>query len=145
MSSSSSHATVTYTSISSDLDSLPWGFPLISESDHEAPEAAPQSPEHAPPSHVPAPVYPKYLAPSDDEPIENDPEMHPVDYPTDEEDAKESTEDEEEEDHLAPADSALLVSDSIPSAEETKPFETDESVTPPNEAWTEYVSGDVTS
>ncbi|GKA74765.1 hypothetical protein Tco_0781067 [Tanacetum coccineum] len=135
MSSSSSHATVTYTSISSDLDSPPWGFPLISESKHEAPEAAPLSSEQAPPSPIPAPVYLEYLDPFDDEvptegqplhtdasptisspvciaisdPIEDDPEkdpeMDPVDYPTDE-DEKESTEQEEE--HLAPTDSANL-------------------------------------
>ncbi|GKD61393.1 hypothetical protein Tco_1298902, partial [Tanacetum coccineum] len=41
-------------------------------------------------------------------------------------------EDEDEEEHLAPADSTLSVPDSVSSAEETKPFETDESAaTPP--------------
>ncbi|GJX88112.1 hypothetical protein Tco_0340126 [Tanacetum coccineum] len=45
MSSSPSHATVTYTSMSSDNDVPSWGIPLMDayESDPEAPEAAPQS------------------------------------------------------------------------------------------------------
>ncbi|GKF83961.1 hypothetical protein Tco_0248859, partial [Tanacetum coccineum] len=47
----------------------------------------------------------------------------------------EADDDEEEEEHLAPADSivvALLATDQAPSAEETEPFETDESAaTPP--------------
>nr|GFD40969.1 hypothetical protein [Tanacetum cinerariifolium] len=47
--------------------------------------------------------------------------------------------DEEEEEHPAPADSivvALTVADHAPSAEETKPFETDESAaTPPHPAY----------
>ncbi|GJZ28187.1 hypothetical protein Tco_0572834, partial [Tanacetum coccineum] len=47
----------------------------------------------------------------------------------------EADDDEEEEEHLAPADSvvvALPATDQAPSAEETKPFETDESAaTPP--------------
>ncbi|GKA22226.1 hypothetical protein Tco_0708188, partial [Tanacetum coccineum] len=47
MSSSSSHATVTYTSVSIDNDLPPWGFHLIKP---EAPESPPQSPEEAPPS-----------------------------------------------------------------------------------------------
>ncbi|GKF31224.1 ribonuclease H-like domain-containing protein, partial [Tanacetum coccineum] len=75
----------------------------------------------------------------------------PVDYPADggddgddEEGSSEDDEDddmdikaddEEEEDHLAPADFivvALPATDQAPSAEETKPFETDESAaTPP--------------
>ncbi|GJS08051.1 hypothetical protein Tco_0364847 [Tanacetum coccineum] len=124
MSSSSSHATVTYTS----------------------------SPKKAPLSHVPALEYPEYLALSDDdilaedqplpadasptacspgymvdsEPIEDDlkevPEMDPVDYPSD----------EEEEEPSASTDPALPIPDSIPSSEETEPFKTDEfAATPP--------------
>ncbi|GJS13094.1 hypothetical protein Tco_0407566 [Tanacetum coccineum] len=43
-----------------------------------------------------------------------------------------SSNDDEEEEHLAPADSALYVPDSVPSSEETEPFETGESAaTPP--------------
>ncbi|GJT75655.1 hypothetical protein Tco_1042380 [Tanacetum coccineum] len=78
----------------------------------------------------------------------------PVDYPADgrdddeddndddssrddanDEDEEEAFDEEEEEEHLAPADStaaASLVVDPIPFAEETEPFETDESAaTPP--------------
>ncbi|GJW64944.1 hypothetical protein Tco_1331930 [Tanacetum coccineum] len=64
MSSSSSHATMTYTSISTDSDLPPWGFHLIKP---EAPESAPQSPEQGPLLPVPTPEYPKYLASSDDD------------------------------------------------------------------------------
>ncbi|GKF18975.1 hypothetical protein Tco_0063893 [Tanacetum coccineum] len=77
MSSSPSHATVTYTSMSSDNDVPSWGIPLMDayESDPEAPEAAPQSPDQAPLSPAHAPVYPEYHAPSDDdlEPAEAQP------------------------------------------------------------------------
>ncbi|GJV05197.1 putative reverse transcriptase domain-containing protein [Tanacetum coccineum] len=83
---------------------------------------------------------------------DEDPEEDPVDYPADggddgddedeplEEDEDddvdmEADEDEEEEEHPAPADSvvvALPATDQAPSAEETEPFETDESAaTPP--------------
>ncbi|GKE66833.1 hypothetical protein Tco_1520994, partial [Tanacetum coccineum] len=83
---------------------------------------------------------------------DEDPEEDPVDYPADggynsddEEGSSEDDEDddidieaddeEEEEEHLAPVDSvvvALPTTDQASSAEETEPFETDESVaTPP--------------
>ncbi|GJS92367.1 hypothetical protein Tco_0799335 [Tanacetum coccineum] len=81
---------------------------------------------------------------------EEDPEEDLADYPTDggddgddedessnddEDDDVDIEEDEEEEEHPAPADStavALPTVDQAPSAEETKPFETDESAdTPP--------------
>ncbi|GKB96238.1 hypothetical protein Tco_0982375, partial [Tanacetum coccineum] len=74
MSSSESHATVTYTSISSDLD--PWRFQWVSDAEPPSPEAASQSPEQAPPSpdYVLGPEYPEYVAPSDDEiPVEDQP------------------------------------------------------------------------
>ncbi|GJT47735.1 hypothetical protein Tco_0973892 [Tanacetum coccineum] len=159
MSSSSSHATITYTSVATDSDLPPWGFYLIKP---EAPESVPKSPQEAPPSHVPAPAYPEYLAPSNDEvpvkdqllptdasptidspgyivdskPIKDDfkedPKMDPIEYNVDEEE-EEPSNDEEEEEHLALADSALLVPDFVPSSEETEPFETDESAaTPPS-------------
>ncbi|GKE58319.1 hypothetical protein Tco_1497504, partial [Tanacetum coccineum] len=68
-----------------------------------------------------------------------DPEEDPADYPADEgddddeeEEKEASKEDDEEEGHLAPVDSTLPAIDSVPSVEETKPFETDESAaTPP--------------
>ncbi|GKC16370.1 putative reverse transcriptase domain-containing protein [Tanacetum coccineum] len=148
MSSSSSHAIVTYTSVSTDSDLQPWGFHLI---EPEAPESAPQSHKEAPPSPVPAPAYPEYLVPSDDEapaedqplladasptvdspgyiadskPIEDDfeedLEMDPVDYANDDEEEEEesSDNDEEEEEHLALADSLLPIPDYVSSSEET--------------------------
>ncbi|GKG44793.1 hypothetical protein Tco_0486231, partial [Tanacetum coccineum] len=75
-------------------------------------------------------LSPGYIV--DSEPIEDDfeedPEMDQVDSDVDEEEEEDPFEDEdeeeEEEDHLAPTDSALSVPDSVPSAEETEPFET---------------------
>nr|GFB56646.1 hypothetical protein [Tanacetum cinerariifolium] len=86
--------------------------------------------------------------PDDDD--NKDPEEDPVDYPADggddDDDEEESSEDEEddemdveadeeEEEHPAPADSVVVAptaADQAPSAEETEPFETDESAaTPP--------------
>ncbi|GJR92512.1 hypothetical protein Tco_0264686 [Tanacetum coccineum] len=120
----------------------------------------PEEPEQAPPlpDFIPEPDYPEFMPPEDevlpaeehplpvaasptadssgyvpesdpeDDPEEDndeDPEEDPADYPGD----------EEEEEHPAPADStaiALPIVDHVPSAEETKPFETDESAaTPP--------------
>ncbi|GKB94979.1 hypothetical protein Tco_0981116 [Tanacetum coccineum] len=163
MSSSESHATVTYTSISSVERS--WSIPAMDPYE----EAALQALEQAPPSpdYVPGFEYLEYLAPSDDEiPVEDQPipadasptalspgyvadsdpeddpeedlEEDPADYPVDEGDDEEEEEsseddddDDEEEEHLAPADFTLHVIDSVPSAEETEPFETDESATTP--------------
>ncbi|GJR68033.1 hypothetical protein Tco_0014098, partial [Tanacetum coccineum] len=52
--------------------------------------------------------------------FEKDPEIYPVDYATDEEEEEESSDDDdEEEEHLASADSALPIPDSVPSVEET--------------------------
>ncbi|GKA12440.1 hypothetical protein Tco_0691986 [Tanacetum coccineum] len=125
----------------------------------EAPEEAPQSPKQAPLSrdYVHGPEYPVedqplpddasptalspgYVADSDpEEDSEEDLEEDPADYPADggDDDEEESSKDDDddddgEEEHLAPADSTLLASDSVLSAEETEPFETDESAaTPP--------------
>ncbi|GKE37137.1 hypothetical protein Tco_1460542, partial [Tanacetum coccineum] len=124
-------------------------------------EAYESEPE-APLPQVHAPEDPKYLAPSDDdialaedqplpaslislspgyiadsELIEDDIEenlkMDLVDYVDEEEEPfEDEDEEEEEEEHLALFDSILSVPDSVPSAEETEPFETDESAaTPP--------------
>nr|GEZ11362.1 hypothetical protein [Tanacetum cinerariifolium] len=102
----------------------------------------PEEPELAPPSpdYVPGPEY-------DDD--DEDPEEDPVDYLAnggdDDDDEEESSEDDddddmdieadEEEEHPAPADSVVVAStaaDQALSAEETEPFETDESAaTPP--------------
>nr|GEW91300.1 putative reverse transcriptase domain-containing protein [Tanacetum cinerariifolium] len=131
-----SSSTVTYTSISSDSDLPPWGFHLMSNVKPQSPKAALRSSEQAPPSpdYALGLEYPKYLAPCDDEiPVEDQPQ--PADasliiggvlrgFEDDKED--------EEEEHLAPADSILPAIDFVPSARETKPFETDESTaTPP--------------
>ncbi|GJQ93631.1 putative reverse transcriptase domain-containing protein [Tanacetum coccineum] len=114
----------------------------------------PQSPP--PPDFVPEPVYPELYPKSDpEEDLEEDDnedlKEDPADYPTnggddgddedepsdDDEDEEVDIEadDEEEEEHPAPADSttvALPAIDQAPSAEETEPFETDESAaTPP--------------
>ncbi|GKD62248.1 hypothetical protein Tco_1299757, partial [Tanacetum coccineum] len=128
------------------------------------PEYMPQEDEVFPAEEQPLPAAasptaqsPDYVLESDpeadpEEDDDEDPEEDPVDYPADEgddgDDEDESSEDdedddevdieandEEEEEHPAPADStvvALPAADQAPSAEEKKPFETDESVaTPP--------------
>nr|GEZ14260.1 reverse transcriptase domain-containing protein [Tanacetum cinerariifolium] len=102
------------------------------------------------PEYVPEFDFEAHSEDDDDE----DPEEDPVDYPADEgddgDDEEESSEDdeddedddmdveakeEEEEEHPAPADSVVVAptaADQASSAEETEPFETDESaVTPP--------------
>nr|GEV00158.1 reverse transcriptase domain-containing protein [Tanacetum cinerariifolium] len=122
----------------------------------------PEEPEQAPPSpvYVPSPEHaddeivtkdqpyaedasptaqpPEYVPESDleahpDDDDDEDPEEDPVDYPDDDMDIEAN--EEEEEEHLAPADSVVVAStaaDQAPSAEETEPFETDESAaTPP--------------
>ncbi|GJS14382.1 putative reverse transcriptase domain-containing protein [Tanacetum coccineum] len=78
-----------------------------------------------------------------DEDPEEDPEEDHTDYPADGEDDDEPSDDDydddedeeptkEEEEHIAPADSsAVIVVDAIPSAEDTKAFETDESAPTP--------------
>ncbi|GKB96936.1 hypothetical protein Tco_0983073 [Tanacetum coccineum] len=128
--------------------------------------SGPKEPEQASPSpdYVPGPEYPKYLAPYDAE-ISVEDQLYAIDasstalslgyiadsYPeedpedesegsstTDYPDEKEASEEDEEEEHLAPADSTTvsLAVDPVPSAEETKPFETDESAaTPPPPAY----------
>ncbi|GKF60785.1 hypothetical protein Tco_0177571, partial [Tanacetum coccineum] len=88
-----------------------------------------------------------YIADSDpEEDPEDESEDGPKDYPADrvdddddssrddaddedEEDASEEDKEKEEEEHLASADSTVvsLLVDLVPSAEETEPFETDES------------------
>nr|GFA69021.1 hypothetical protein [Tanacetum cinerariifolium] len=134
-SSSSSHATVTYTFVSFDTDLPSCGIPLM-----EAYEPEPE----APLSHVYALEYLEYLAPSDDDiaPAEDQPlpaspialslgytanskpidddfkedlKIDLIDYVADEEEEEHPFEDEdreeEEEEHLALADSTLSVPD----------------------------------
>nr|GEU70964.1 reverse transcriptase [Tanacetum cinerariifolium] len=95
-------------------------------------------PEHPPsPDYVPGPEEPKQ------EVLEEDPEEHPVDYPADggdddddesfdDDEEQEASEDDDEVEHLALADSsARLGDDPVPSAKDTKAFETNESAPTP--------------
>ncbi|GJZ71834.1 hypothetical protein Tco_0635685, partial [Tanacetum coccineum] len=118
---------------------------IVAEDQPYAEDVSPtaQSPDYVPESNPEADL---------EEDDDKDPEEDPVDYPADggddgddedepsEEDEDddvdmEANEDEEEEEYPAPADSvvvALPVMDQAPSAEETEPFETNESAaTPP--------------
>nr|GEY30087.1 hypothetical protein [Tanacetum cinerariifolium] len=136
---------ITYMDISSPFEHLSDiessrvdGLPMIPQDLYvQAALQAPPSLDYVPsPEHPPSPVY--------------DPEEDPADYPPDRgdmgDDEDESSDDDEDDDvdiegneeeveHLAPADStavALLAVDHALSAEETEPFETDESAaTPP--------------
>ncbi|GJS43675.1 putative reverse transcriptase domain-containing protein [Tanacetum coccineum] len=148
--SSSSHTTVTYTFVFIKSDLPSWGFHLMEAYETEAPKAAPQSPEQAPLSPVHVSEYPEYLEPSDDdipaedqqlpvdasptarppgyiadsEPIEDDSEEDPVDYPSDEEKEK-------EEEPSSLTNPASPVPDSVPSSEEAELIKTDDpAVTP---------------
>ncbi|GJS92974.1 hypothetical protein Tco_0799942 [Tanacetum coccineum] len=116
----------------------------------EEPEQAQPSPDYVPgPEHVDDEISDPKADPEEDD--DEDPEEDLVNYPADggddgddEEGPSEDDEDddmdieaddeEEEDEHLAPADSvvvALPATVQAPSAEETEPFETDESVTTP--------------
>nr|GFC02267.1 hypothetical protein [Tanacetum cinerariifolium] len=114
---------------------------IVVEDQMYAEDASPnaQSPEYVPESDLEA-----HLEDDDDE----DPEKDPIDYLADggydgddEEGSSEDDEDDdmdikadEEEEHPAPADSVVVAStaaDQAPSAEETEPFETDESTATP--------------
>ncbi|GKD99424.1 hypothetical protein Tco_1387408, partial [Tanacetum coccineum] len=128
------------------------------------PEYMPQEDEVFPAEEQPLPAAasptaqsPDYVLESDpeadpEEDDDEDPEEDPVDYPADggddgddEDESSEDDEDddevdikandEEEEEHPAPADSAVVAlpaADQDPSTEETEPFETDEfAATPP--------------
>nr|GFC91428.1 hypothetical protein [Tanacetum cinerariifolium] len=114
---------------------------IVAEDQPYAEDASPiaQTPEYIPESDFEA-----HPEDNDDE----DPEEDPIDYPADggddgddEEESSKDDEDEEddemdeEEEHPAPADSVVVAptaTDQAPSAEETEPFETDESAaTPP--------------
>ncbi|GJX12853.1 hypothetical protein Tco_0204611 [Tanacetum coccineum] len=113
----------------------------------EQPLPAADSPTADSPGYIPE-SDPKEDPKEDDD---EDPEENPADYPADggddgddedepsdddeDEEVDIEADDEEEEEHPAPADStavALPAIDQAPSAEETEPFETDESAaTPP--------------
>nr|GFC21519.1 hypothetical protein [Tanacetum cinerariifolium] len=114
---------------------------IVTRDQPYAEDASPivQSPEYVPESDFEA-------HPEDDD--DEDPKEDPVDYPVDggddgddEEESSEDDEDEdmdteadEEEEHPAPADCVVVAptaADQAPSAEETEPFETDESAGTP--------------
>nr|GEW62150.1 hypothetical protein [Tanacetum cinerariifolium] len=122
-SSSSSPATVTYTSISNDYHMPSWAIPLMDayEAEPEVPEATPQSPDQAPLLPAYAPVYPEYVAPSNDD-LRAEDQPGPVDY---------LFKEEEDEEPLAPALFASPVPDFVHSSEETGPFEEGETATTP--------------
>nr|GEV46836.1 hypothetical protein [Tanacetum cinerariifolium] len=121
MSSSESHATVTYTSISSDSNLPPYGFHLIDLDEFEAQQSSEQAPPS--PDYVPGLEYPEYVAASDDEipikdhplpadasptalspcyivdsDIEEDPKEDLVDYPIDRGDDDDQEEESSEDD-----------------------------------------------
>ncbi|GKB19365.1 hypothetical protein Tco_0853288 [Tanacetum coccineum] len=112
----------------------------------EEPEQAPPSPDYVPgPEHADDEIvaedqpYAEDASPTAQSPDyvpKSDPEADPESMGGTHEDTRRHPwRDEEEEEHLAPADSvvvALPATDQAPSAEETEPFETDESAaTPP--------------
>nr|GEY71854.1 hypothetical protein [Tanacetum cinerariifolium] len=117
---------------------------IVAEDQPYAEDASPaaQSPEYVPESDLE--THPED---DDDEDLEEDPVDYLADGGDDGDDEEGSSEDdedddmdieadeEEEEEHPAPADPVVVASttaDQAPSAEETKPFETDESAaTPP--------------
>ncbi|GKD71981.1 hypothetical protein Tco_1326071, partial [Tanacetum coccineum] len=149
--SDSEHSIVSYTSISSDSDPSAWGIPLMDAdkvSEMDPYKEVAQQGHVAPPSpaYVPNPIelehhVPVYVSEPVEDP-EEDLEEDPIDYAADADDDEDEDEveesfeddDEEEEDHLAHAVSIVVASlavDPIPSTEETKPFETDESAAIP--------------
>ncbi|GJV45117.1 putative reverse transcriptase domain-containing protein [Tanacetum coccineum] len=157
MSSDSASSEVMYTSISFHGDPLAWVVDFFGLQETDSPEATPTLPKSRVP-RVPAndeivaedQPYADYASPAalslgyiaDSDP-EEDSEDGPVDHLVDrgddddddssDDDEEEEEDLEEEEEHLAPADSVVApVVDPVPSAEETEPFETDESAaTPP--------------
>ncbi|GKA69198.1 hypothetical protein Tco_0775262, partial [Tanacetum coccineum] len=114
-------------------------------SDHEIPMKDQPIPEDA----SPAALSPGYIANSDLEDDEEDPEDDLANYPADggdddddessdddnDDDEEEEEDEDEETEHLAPTNSTVVSSvavDHVSSAEETGPFKTDESAaTPP--------------
>ncbi|GKE16777.1 hypothetical protein Tco_1424354, partial [Tanacetum coccineum] len=123
--SNSEDSTVTYTAVSSLFGGL---------SDIRSPGAPPSldyvpGPEYPPsPDFIPEPVYPEFMLPEDEVlPAEEQPLPAAISPIVD-------IEEDEEEEHLALADStavALPAVEHAPSAEETEPFETDESAAKP--------------
>ncbi|GKC29451.1 hypothetical protein Tco_1036745 [Tanacetum coccineum] len=142
--SDSDESGVTYTEVEAALQAPP---SLDYVPDPKEPEQAPPLPDYVPgPEHTDDEISNPEADPEEDD--DEDPEEDPVDYLVDggddgddEEGSSEDDEDDDmdieaddEEEHLAPADSvvvALPATDQAPSAEEIEPFETDESATTP--------------
>ncbi|GJY97317.1 hypothetical protein Tco_0514227 [Tanacetum coccineum] len=151
--SDSEDSTVTYTVVSSPFGGLSDispgvnGPPMMLEDPYAYVVAVFQAPPS--PDYVSGPEYPPSLEFDPKPDLEEDPTDYPVDGgdddddnessdddEDDDDDVKEGEDDEEdEEEHLAPADSTAVDFPAVkhaPSAEETEPFETDESAaTPP--------------
>ncbi|GKA68903.1 hypothetical protein Tco_0768820 [Tanacetum coccineum] len=113
---------------------------------------APLEDQPLPAEASPTALSPGYVTDSDpNEDPEEDPEEDHTDYPADggdgddtndEELFEDEDDDEEEEEHLAPADSsAIPIVDPVPSARDTKAFETDESVPTPRSPQTKVPFG----
>nr|GFB80346.1 hypothetical protein [Tanacetum cinerariifolium] len=134
--SSDSHATITYTSMSS--------YEVIVNGYYRMPmdpldPYAPPSPDYIPrpeappsPDYIPGPEYPEYLPPADDMlPAEEQP-LPAADDADDENEEESSDSEEEEEEHLALTVPAPALYSSVSASEETEPFEEGETVaTPP--------------
>ncbi|GJV94539.1 hypothetical protein Tco_1546116 [Tanacetum coccineum] len=155
MSSDNASSTVTYTSVSSDSNRpSSWGIPLVNagelskidpyEEVAQQGQAHPLSPAYVPDpmeldEHVPVPGYiadSDSMEEDDDEDPEEDPsEKHEPEDDDDDDDTDDEDEEptkEEEEEHLALDDSSLVpVVNLVPSARDTKAFETDESAPTP--------------
>nr|GFC55627.1 hypothetical protein [Tanacetum cinerariifolium] len=151
--SDSEDSIITYTVVSSPFGGLSDirspgvdGPPVMPEGTYAYVEAAFQAPpslDYVPgPEYPPSPEFiPEPSDPKDD--LEEDPADYPADGGDEGDDEDESSDDDEDDDidiegdedeYLALADSAavaLPAIDHAPSAEETKPFETDESATTP--------------
>ncbi|GKF30595.1 hypothetical protein Tco_0100393, partial [Tanacetum coccineum] len=130
-------------------EGLPWMLDDPYEDEvfpaEEQPLSVAASPTAQSPDYVPESDPEADSEEDDDEDPEEDPVNYPADggYDGDDEDEPSDDEDEEvdieadveeEEEHPAPADSAVVAlqaADQAPSAEETEPFETDESATTP--------------
>nr|GEW66792.1 hypothetical protein [Tanacetum cinerariifolium] len=156
--SDSDESRVTYTEVSSlfkDLSDI--GSPRADDHEHlellrmlEDPYVEPYAKDASPTAQSPEYVPESDLKAHPEEDDDEDPEEDPVDYPADgrddgddEDGSSEDDEDDnmdieadekEEEEHPAPTDSvvvALPATDQALSAEETEPFETDESAATP--------------
>ncbi|GJV47750.1 putative reverse transcriptase domain-containing protein [Tanacetum coccineum] len=139
-----SHVYVPYIPESAYPEFMPLKDEVLPAEEQPLPVAL--SPTTDSPSYVPESDPEEDLKEDDDEDPEEDPNDYPADGGDDGDDEDESSDDdedddvdikkdEEEKEHLAPADStvvALPAVDHAPSAEETEPLETDEyAATPP--------------